>query len=130
MTPISHDVWHHKGLRNTGHIVYETLLRERDVMTIGGLVRTTGRARNTVKKALKRLEAGGLVYLYGNYWAAITVDISYLDDLAVKLGTDGKLKKKKRKHRIEREQYAGIQLLKPSAKGGQNYKQHKPADNS
>jgi predicted transcriptional regulator len=111
ITPMNHDVWQPGALAPSGREVYEALLKASDALSGRTIARQTGRSRSTVSKALKRLESVGLVYRQGTLWAAEAVDLLRLDEIAEKLGTFGRLERRKIEHKRERAWFAASQIF-------------------
>jgi len=115
--PVNHDIWSRGALGPSAEAVYEALLRNGWAITITEIAKLTGRSRNTVKSALKKLEHAGLAYReVGVLWAADRVDISHLDRLAKMYRVDGYLQKKKMTYKKQRENYAAYLLFRNTRK--------------
>ncbi len=116
-TPINHDVWNRRALGPYAREVYEALLRSREAKSKVTFIRETGLASKTVTRTLEGLVDTGLAFREEPFWAGNQVDVDRLDELAMQLGTKGKLTEKKARHKGEIERYAVIQLFGGSKKG-------------
>lgn len=117
-----HDAFRHGGRLNAPAAdIYWRLLHK--PATAKELIVSTGRSPRTVYRALaymskivdrKTGEAFHLVYKKGKtYYANENAD---LDQIAIVVGTSGKLESQKMQHKIERTQYRNILKKKNNAK--------------
>jgi hypothetical protein len=111
--PLTHDVWNRKALGKSGWEIYDFLVRILpEKVTANTISKKTGRAPSTVRAALRKLQAVGLVYRDVSFWIASVATPERLDEIAEKFGTRGAGELIKERHSQERAWHAARQFPK------------------
>jgi hypothetical protein len=115
ISAIQEDAFHSRGLGKSACAIWRVLLLEQRPLTVKEIALLTGRAYNTVKQNLTKLETFGLAVQNHDptpkRWTGIPAHHDRLNELAVILGTQGKGALRKAQHVGERQKWVSTMLL-------------------
>lgn len=100
----THDAWHRDALGKSALAVW-TALQAGQGLTEAEIGDQKGKAKQTVRRALMKLEQHGLARVDDGEWRAVEASPDILDLIALEAGTLGRADQRSQRHREERERH-------------------------